>query len=918
MTVNALLDSATHKSQTENIYIGFDKPYYAVGDTIWFKAYLLSTAYLTASQKSGILYVDIFNDSSKTIRNYRLQVINGLAWGNIFLERGDFASGAYTVRAYTNWMRNTREDHFFYKRFYVSNFHNDALLTNAIFSEKAINGDSQLNALLHFTTLEKIPYAVEEMQLQVISGGNKIYQQKLKTGIDGALKLDFKLPSKPVHLAIIAENKSKEEKAVIPIILNRPSNTDIQFFPEGGDLIAGIPANIGFKAIGEDGKGVDVNGMIVDQQKKKVASFNSLYKGMGSFTMQIKDNEDYTAEIRLPDGNIKSYHLPAVKKSGTVLQVANVTEKDSLGLCISATDDLLQSDNSYFLIGRSRGIVCYAAFVEFHGSNIIRKRISKNIFPTGIIHFTLLNANYQPLNERRIFIDHHDYLNFRCTTDKLTYGERDSIALKVTVTDVDDQPIKGNFFVSVTDDTQVKQDSLKDNILTRFLLTADLKGYVENAGYYYPCKSGDAWIALDNLLLTQGWIGYDWQQILRSDSLKFESEKGLRIAGTVTNAFNKPITGSNVILFSKHPQFLLDNLTNNQGRFLFNNLPPTDTPFYVLQARNKRGNGFNVSLSVDNGTSPIFNKPKYPEMLPWYVNADSTIVNFIRTDAHQRQLQYFSGSGQMLKEVNITAKKIVKGSFNLNGSGNADIALDEKDMEKAAKTSFLNLFEEKIPGFREGYYRTPASAPAEIKAFENSLRGASESEWYFIHDKPVVLVMDGIDIEDIIPDFNFLQFMTYLKSHSAEDIKGVEVNFSSRYNSNYLIKVGKFRSAPIDLSSYRDFAFIEITTRSGNSAIIKNTPGLYIFRPLAISYPKQFYKPKYSLTDTARYQSDLRSTLTWEPNVITNKDGNATISFFSADSAPTYTIIIEGTDMNGNLGFFSKKINIRKKEQHAK
>src|SRR6185312_12373143 len=98
-----------------------------------------------------------------------------------------------------------------------------------------------------------------------------------------------------------------------------------------------------------------------------------------------------------------------------------------------------------------------------------------------------------------------------------------------------------------------KTDSLNDeSIITRMLLTSDLKGYIEQPGYYFS-KSGEAWKALDNLLLTQGWIGYDWQQVVNPPVITYRPEREFTVKGRVLNAFNKPVKKAHVLLFSKSP-----------------------------------------------------------------------------------------------------------------------------------------------------------------------------------------------------------------------------------------------------------------------------------------------------------------------------------------------------------------------------
>ena len=427
--------------------------------------------------------------------------------------------------------------------------------------------------------------------------------------------------------------------------------------------------------------------------------------------------------------------------------------------------------------------------------------------------------------------------------------------------------------------------------------------------------------ALDNLLLTQGWIGYNWQEVINPPLLKFEAEHDFKVSGTVNNVFNKPLSKSNVVLLSKTPALVLDTVTNSAGRFIFNNLPASDTAIFVLQARNKRGNSFNVSINVDEITPPIFAKPVLPLMQPWYVNSDTTLLNFNKTNARAKQLQYFAGNDHLLKEVKITAKKIIKDSQNLNGPGNADIVIDEEELEAAGKKNFLQLFEEKIKGFHETVFRTPKFEPEkeynEVLKFEDYLRNgytpAANQDWYFIYTRPIVLILDGIDIKQMFPNFNFDDFRSFMLGHSAEDIKGIEVNTSPRYVAYYLQADPVFNSAPLSLMAHREFAFVEVTTRSGSSAAIKYTPGTYLYKPLPLSVSKQFYRPRYTVTDTSKHIPDLRSTIHWEPNVVTDKNGEATVSFYAADKPGTYTITIEGSDMNGNLGRKTVTIKIKNK-----
>jgi hypothetical protein len=906
-------DSLTSQYPAEKACLQFDKPYYALGDTIWFKAYLLNASMLMLSAKSGLLHIDLSNDSGRLIKQFLFPVKNGVSWGNIALSDKDFTTGTCTLHAYTNWMRNFGEDVFFCKTFYITSAAENNWLINTKINTNDINDKDLINAKLQFSNVDKTLFGNKPLQLRVVAGNKNLYKQKVQTNESGLVDVNFTLPEKVSGISIIAKNEDR--KAVVPVNIDRPEKTDLQFLPEGGNLVAGLPSHIGFKAIGEDGKGINISGSITDHNNRQVATFEALHNGMGSFYMSVQPGENYTAKITLPGGTIKEYPLRMVKSSGSVLQVRNDMESDSVEVSVAVTNDMVKTNANCFLIGKGRGIVCYAAIINFQDVNYINKKIAKSLFPSGITHFILMTNKYQPMNERLVFINHNDDLCVKVNSDLTEYNPRDSIALHINVIDNTGKPVSGNFSLAVTDDAQVKIDSLgNDNIINCMLLTSDIKGYIETPGYYLS-KNIEAWKALDNLMLTQGWVRYN----LQSANIQYKAEHQFEVSGKVSNTFNKPVKGTRVILFSKSPSIIRDTVTDNEGRFIFNSLPRVDTPVFIVKAVNKNGKSFNVSVSVDEVKPSAFSKSAMPGMMPWYVNSDSTLLSYTRTN-EQVQLQGNSLTGNhALKEVKIFGKKTIKGSQNLNGPGNADFALDEKDMEAAGKKNWLQLLKENLRGFNQGVFDVRDNSFSEKVSIDRILFSfvtegegddiwSSTKDWYFIKGKPIKFIVDGTPVYQVYTPSGaaFNDITNYLKSHTAEDLKGIEILSSTKYAMKYIPAVW----API--VSISDVAFVEITTRSGHGPGIDNTPGVYLYKPLAISWPKQFYKPKYAVADTAKHLTDVRSTIDWEPNIFTDEYGKATVWFYAADEPSTYTITIEGTDFNGSLGYKRQKITISK------
>ena len=113
----ASLQKWTDANPQEKVYVHMDKPYYALGDTIWFKAYVTVGTKHQLSALSGSLYVDLISDQDSLVKSLKLPIITGMAVGDFELG-DDLREGSYRIRAYTQWMRNAGPDYFFDHTFF--------------------------------------------------------------------------------------------------------------------------------------------------------------------------------------------------------------------------------------------------------------------------------------------------------------------------------------------------------------------------------------------------------------------------------------------------------------------------------------------------------------------------------------------------------------------------------------------------------------------------------------------------------------------------------------------------------------------------------------------------------------------------------------------------------------------------------
>jgi hypothetical protein len=901
--INQLISKiATYNSSmpVEKVFLQFDKPYYSTGDTIWFKGYLMNES-IKYSTLSSRLYVELLNDSNAVVKRFVFPASLGLTWGSIPLDQAYVHDGTYTIMAYTTWMRNFGDDYFFKQGFYINNQGDNTWLVNVQPSLAA----NEVKLAVKFSGLDG-KTAANDLQLKIVNNKKVLFRNTAQTNADGSMDVNFTLPAqtKLKNLNVVVQDKNnKARTALIPINVNRPQDVDIQFMPESGPLVAGIPSHVGFKAIGEDGKGVAVEGTVYDNDHNELAKISTLRYGIGTFDISPLPDKTYTAEITLPNGDKKTIPLPIPLKTGSIISVRNTMDKDTMAISVYNTTE--QDNNTkYSLLGISRGIVCYGASFTFR-SNHFSARVPKGLFPTGVAHFILLNAADQPLNERVTFIDHADNLKIELKTDQQTFASRDSIPVHITVKDEAGQPVVGSFSMAVTDDNQVQPESIaSNNIVSNLLLASDLKGYVEDPSWYLQ-HNAQSWKALDALLLTQGWVGYDLKKVNQPVKPVYDPEFEFKIKGTVTNLFNKPISNSRVILLAKGTRkFERDTVTDKQGKFEFNRFPLMDKPTFSISATNASGKLINGGISVDeknqspvSSGSPIF-------LDPWNVNANNAVLNYVKLNKdYQNSLDksQYDGNGIRLKTVVVKDRATVRNSQNLNNPGEADQVIQEEVMVNEGKKSLLDVLQDKVKNFRASFYKDS---------------GKKTNMEYFIKDKRARFVFDGIDVEKFYQPitgalnehYDFVkQYLDYI---SAEDVLGIEVNYTSngRYNA---VNLNSDDLLSADASGGRgaDFAYLEITTRGGTGPFIQRATGIYIYKPLPLAEYKQFYRPRYPVKGNVN-NTDMRSTIHWSPNIITDKKGMSTISFYAADKPTTYTILCEGSDMNGKVGIQTAKITI--------
>lgn len=499
--------SASNARPEERVYLHLDKPFYKPGESIWFKVYLRNGTDLKASSQSDIVHIEFINPKGSIEKKYALIAKNGHANGDLTIDE-DMPGGLYKIKAYTNWQKN--ENMYYEREIQVQSVVLPRLLMSLEYQKKAYGPGDKVTAVLKFTTIENNPLANKTYRYVASISGKSIFEKTAITDAEGNSSISFTLPAELKNndalLNVIIEHEGNTESISrsIPIVLH---DIKLSFYPEGGDMVAGIPCRVAFKAINEFGKAADVEGYVMDSKKQIVANFASYHMGMGTFDIIPLKSETYTAVITKP-ANIKStYPLPAALEKGYTMCLKQQQE-NLLPIEIYSTEF-----EELSILAQMRGQIYYMqSFQAHYGKNTLQ--ISTEKFPIGVAQITLFDSKGIARAERLTFLNKHRQLRINIETDKEKYLPREKVHMTIKVTDERGIPMPANLSLSVVDEKILSfADDKQGHILSSMLLEQDLNCKVEEPKFYFDSSNEKATQALDYLLMTAGWRKFTWAQL---------------------------------------------------------------------------------------------------------------------------------------------------------------------------------------------------------------------------------------------------------------------------------------------------------------------------------------------------------------------------------------------------------------------
>jgi hypothetical protein len=474
--LSAQLDSVrarlAHAPVQEKVYLHIDNNCYFKGDTIWYKSYVVKADSLTFTDMSRILYVELVSPDGLLVERQNIILsADGFGDGN-FVLKDSLYSGYYELRAYTRWMLNfcvTEHPYTYTDR------------------EQFYNRQMAKDFFRQYGTVYSRVVPVYERPETPGDYGQKYIVSRPKQRLDKELK----------------------EKLTV------------NFYPEGGHLIAGTRCAVAFEALSEEGEQVDIGGTV--EVGGTTVNIATQHQGRGLFVVDVPENGRMKAHFSYR-GKDYSFDLPKTEQRGCALHVDAVGEQLAADIQFRG----MGSGRDYGVAVLCRGVL--KSFQTIKGNQ--RLLLQKDSLPTGVCDLIVIDELGTPMADRLFFVKRHDH-------------EPQTISLQSMDTDyqpfspitLDFQAPAGTkvFSLSVRDGSTDDPTYDTGNIMTDLLLSSDLKGFVAYPDYYFEADDAQHRQHLDLLMMVQGWRRYDYEELTDTKALRYQPEQTMTVEGAVYN-----------------------------------------------------------------------------------------------------------------------------------------------------------------------------------------------------------------------------------------------------------------------------------------------------------------------------------------------------------------------------------------------
>jgi hypothetical protein len=641
----------------------------------------------------------------------------------------------------------------------------------------------------------------------------------------------------------------------------KKDNYHVGFYPEGGNMVNGLQSTIAFKITDQYGKGVPGTGVVVTEKNDTIASFATARFGMGNFLFTPEQTHSYKAIINISGNKWIEQILPVAYPGGYVMHLSKENNRQLKITVRSAAAN--ESSAFIYLFVHTRGIAKIAAAAEIRGGSCFFL-VDTGRLGEGISQFTIFNAARQPVCERLFFKKPSQLLELTASSDKEVYEPRSKVTMHLGTSNGTGKLVPADMSMAV-----VRVDTLTatgEMDITNYLwLCSDLVGDIESPGYYFSDPADPAAQAADNLMLTQGWRRFRWEDILqhKTPEFRFAPEyKGHIVRGKVVMANGSPAKGIE--------SFLAVPGTKTQFRDAFSD----DSGVVKFEMSNFYGNdeiivqttGQEDGLRHIDITSPFAEKYPVSVLQPFSLPAtQAAALTGLHMNVQVQNAYLFSKLKQVLPPATDTTAFYSK----------PDNAYWLDDYVRF--TTVEEILREYVPDVnvrkRNGKFQLPV--------FDNIRKE-------FFRVSPLIL-LDGVPVLDA----------DKIMSYDPLKIKKLEVLARMYFYGNMFFG-----------------GIVNFITYKGDIPGFELDPHATVIDYGTVQMQREFFSPSYETPQLAAGRlPDFRTLLYWSPDIKPGVAGKNETVFYTSDLPGRFAAIVEGIAGDGKTG--SKTIFFTVKEKDA-
>lgn len=630
---------------------------------------------------------------------------------------------------------------------------------------------------------------------------------------------------------------------------------DIQFFPEGGNLVNTLESKVGFKIADQYGKGIDGSGILVNQKNDTVLKFNSFHAGIGHFSFTPKSGETYKAIVNTAKDSSIIVSLPLAYEAGYTLTLDDTGAQ--LKLIVNASAQF--TNETIYLLSHTREKVNLAEAKQIKTGTAVFL-LDKTALSPGITTFTIFNQAKQPVCER-LYFKRPGVNDIKINTDNTLYPIRSKVTLSINADTPAKQDNIADMSVSVYRiDSLQAQDNM--DIAAYLWLSSDLPGNVESPEYYLANTGDEAAKAADNLMLTHGWRRFKWEDVLNNKKPTFQfipEYEGHIITGKVTSKkTGLPAEGVLGYLSSPSKKFQFNTaLSNAEGTLYFNTRDFTGSEQIIVQTNNKQDQDYRIEI-----LNPF--SESYPSKPLPVLSLQSNIQNQLLQHSINSQVQMtysLDSMNQFYYPFSDTS--------HFFGQPDKSYYLDDY-------TRFTTMEEV----LRE-YVMEVAPRKQSRKFHLYVLKNAHE-----FFERDALVLVDGVPFFD----------MDSVMAIDPLKIRKIEV-----VAKEYM------------LGSFTSDGIISYSTYKGDLDGVRLDPGAVVIEYESLQMQREFYAPRYeTATQKNNRKPDFRNLLFWSPDVKIDGSQKKELSFYTSDLDGKYFILLQGVSGKGNIISCSSSFEVKR------